>query len=106
MRDINVGDRVVALKDGDRCPQGLPLVVPLKGEHYTITSIYEMPYGLGCTLEGMNHAPYRGYFLYRDGEWYFEKVNPLATDVQAWIGTELPPELEDIEIPDEEEVTC
>jgi hypothetical protein len=59
---------------------GLPLDWPVAGRRYIVVDTYEMPYGLGCTLEGMDHAPYRGYFLHRRGKgklsgWWFKEVD-------------------------------
>lgn len=73
---INVGDEVVALLDGGTDRRGCPYDRPRRGQIYRITGIYEMRYGLGCTLEGMDPRPYRGYFLFvkRQGQWYFRKI--------------------------------
>lgn len=51
----------------------------MRGHVYRITGTYEMPYGLGCTLLGLNPWPYAGYFLHRRGKgtmsgWYFEPL--------------------------------
>ena len=79
--DIGVGDVVVAVQPGGHDREGLPAQRPVVGGHYRVTSIYSMRYGLGCTLQGMNPAPYHGYFLYvKKGSrtiapgWYFKKV--------------------------------
>jgi hypothetical protein len=83
VKNIGVGDAVVALKNGGHDSAGLPSQRPIAGCTYRITSIYEMKYGLGCTLKGMDPFPYRGYFLYvrrssTSGRvqkgWYFERV--------------------------------
>jgi len=79
---INVGDIVTATRNGGRDKQGRPTQRPLAGRTYRVTSIYQMDYGLGCTLRGMEPWPYRGYFLYvaegcgRLSGWYFSKVEP------------------------------
>jgi hypothetical protein len=84
-----VGDVVEAIKNGGFDATGYPRQRPQIGHYYRITSIYNMSYGLGCTLVGMNPAPYRGYFLYvKPGKlrapagWYFrpiEKADPEFT---------------------------
>lgn len=73
---IDVGDEVVALLDGGCDKRGRPYDRPKRGQIYRITGIYEMRYGLGCTLEGLDPRPYRGYFLFvkRQGQWYFRKL--------------------------------
>lgn len=79
----SVGDVVQAVRDGGHDASGLPFQRPVAGKLYRITGIYEMRYGLGCTLQGMNPAPYRGYFLYVSPGimrgvhpgWYFKKVD-------------------------------
>lgn len=74
------GSVVIAILDGGHDASGLPVQRPRAGEQYKVIDTYEMPYGLGCTLEGMEPAPYRGYILHRrskknpDGVWYFEEV--------------------------------
>ena len=83
---IKAGDVVVAVKDGTRGKYG-PAVVPQKGKIYRVTSVYPMCYGLGVTLDGLDPAPYLGYFLFVDAGcalmcfgrpiedgWYFRKV--------------------------------
>ena len=81
MKPIAVGDVVVAIKDGGHDSLGRPWQRPRTDSHYRVTSIYPMKYGLGCTLEGMDPSPYRGYFLRVNkrgrnvqGGWYFEKL--------------------------------
>ena len=73
-----VGDLVVALRPGGQDARRRPKRVPEPGGIYRITSVYRMAYGLGCTLEGMNPAPYRGFFLFvergRNKGWYFRKT--------------------------------
>lgn len=77
---IGPGSVVIAIRDGGRGPDGMPETVPLTGRQYMVTETYEMPYGLGCCLKGMDPAPYRGYMLHRrskknpDGVWYFQEV--------------------------------
>lgn len=73
---LEVGDPVVCIKAAGRDNDGLPLHVPTKGKTYTITAIYLAPYGVGCRLEGMDHEPYKGYFLYAFGQLYFKKEKP------------------------------
>lgn len=63
MTPFRVGDIVVATRDGGHDKDGLPRERPTAGKTYRITSIYEMSYGLDCTLEGLDPRPYRGYFL-------------------------------------------
>jgi hypothetical protein len=72
--DIKEGDLLVALLDGVRSPSGFPVVVPKKGQLYRCTGVYPEWYGFGCTLEGLNHKPYKGFFLLSHGIWYFKKV--------------------------------
>lgn len=85
---IGPGDTVVALLTGGRSDDGLPFVVPVAGEVYTITSVYEAKYGLGCTLEGLDPYPFKGFFLAVrpgirmagrpiPGGWYFQKLQPF-----------------------------
>lgn len=78
---IGVGDDVVAMRDGGADRRGRPYQRPVKGQRYRVTGVYEMAYGLGCTLEGMDHQPYRGYLLFvKNGSkrfqegWYFRKL--------------------------------
>lgn len=82
---IEVGDVVEATMEGGRDRRGLPIQVPMIGRIYRIKSIYEMKYGLGCTLHGMDASPYKGYLLFViDGYaragfrpqpgWYFRKA--------------------------------
>jgi hypothetical protein len=83
---ISVGDVVVATKDGGHDSAGFPVQRPIAGKTYRVTGIYKMKYGLGCTLQGMDPAPYNGYFLFvkrrgktvQDG-WYFSPI-PQADD--------------------------
>lgn len=74
---IQIGDLVVATRNGGKDKQGFPRQRPVKGKIYRITGMYEMKYGIGCTLEGMDPAPYRGYFFYvhRSGNEYFERIH-------------------------------
>lgn len=78
---IEVGDIVEATRHGGRDRYGRPLIVPVRGRIYKVTSIYEMSYGLGCTLQDMDPAPYKGYLLFvannaklKNG-WYFRKAD-------------------------------
>ena len=85
MRDIRPGDVVVATRDGGHDRDGFPRERPLAGRTYRVTGIYEMRYGLGCTLAGMDPFPYKGYFLYVKGKgarggWYFERLAPADSD--------------------------
>lgn len=61
---VRTGDLVVALRPGDRDPQGRPHSAPRKGELCRVTDIYPMWYGLGCQLEGKDPGPYRGFKLW------------------------------------------
>jgi hypothetical protein len=97
---VAVGDVVVALRNGGHDKLNRPVQRPILGRTYRIASIYEMKYGLGCTLEGMDPSPYRGYFLWvRAGikmkatreltaGWYFElapvKDDWLERTLAAW----------------------
>lgn len=82
MSKLKVGDLVVAVKRGGQDHNGLPERVPQVGMVYRITGIYSMAYGAGCTLEGMDPRPYKGFFLYVDHPrspnmkrgWYFRKA--------------------------------
>lgn len=70
------GDLVVATKNGGQDEIGQPVERPYRGQLYRITEIYEMNYGLGCRLEGLDPYPYKGYFLCRRNKrgeevWYF-----------------------------------
>jgi hypothetical protein len=84
---MDAGDVVVALEDGGHDKDGFPRQRPLKGRTYRLTGIYTMPYGLGCTLEGLDPFPYRGYFLMRakgkKQRWYFEKLQPADDEFTA-----------------------
>lgn len=80
---IGAGDTVVCIGEaGTQCEDGNR---PEIGEVYTITSIYEQFYGIGCTLEGMDPFPFKGYLLFVDRPfaldmargWYFRKLEPL-----------------------------
>jgi hypothetical protein len=83
--DIGEGDLVVALLDGKRSPHGFPVVTPKAGHFYIVTSIYEEWYGLGCTLDGLNPKPYRGFFLVSMGVHYFKKVEPVQEEVELQV---------------------
>lgn len=81
-----MGDAVVAIRNGGYDRHGLPVQRPMAGKVYRVTGIYEMAYGLGCTLEGMDPRPYKGYFLLvrpgygaRSG-WYFKKVERASDE--------------------------
>lgn len=85
-----VGDVVEAIKNGGFDATGYPRQRPEIGRYYRITSIYKMSYGLGCTLAGMNPAPYKGYFLYvKPGRlsvpagWYFRPIEKADEDFTA-----------------------
>lgn len=89
--DIRVGAMVVATKNGGHDQYGMPMQRPEVGKLYRVTSVYEMRYGLGCTLRGMDPFPYRGYFLYVkrpsrtiEAGWYFK---PLEAADQEWTAT-------------------
>lgn len=71
---FDIGDEVVAIRNGGKDRRGRPHDRPVKGEVYRITGIYRMSYGLGCTLEGLDPSPYRGFFLVCRGELYFRKL--------------------------------
>jgi hypothetical protein len=82
---IQIGDVVEAVVEGGRDRRGLPIQIPMVGRIYRIKSIYEMAYGLGCTLHGMDPSPFQGYLLFViDGYkrrgfrpqagWYFRKA--------------------------------
>lgn len=81
MREIHVGSVVVATRDGGYDDDGLPLARPIAGRTYRVESIYVMHYGLGCTLQGMDPRPYRGYLLFVNERsyplapgWYFKPI--------------------------------
>jgi hypothetical protein len=61
---VRTGDLVIALRDGDKDPQGYPHSAPRKGELCRVTDVYPMWYGLGCQLEGKDSGPYRGFKLW------------------------------------------
>lgn len=82
-RKIRVGDHVVCVKPAGVDDNLEPRERPIVGEVYTITKLYAMSYGMGCQLEGLNPAPYRGYLFYvgrkprnTDMElgWYFQPL--------------------------------
>lgn len=67
-RRVRVGDRVIALRDGERdLSRGLSVACPRRGGVYRIPDIYPMWYDLGCQLEGLNPTPFKGYFLWKRG---------------------------------------
>lgn len=83
---LKPGDTLVALRNGGKDSFGLPEQRPVKGRQYVLTSIYPMKYGFGCTLEGMNPKPYRGYLLFVDNTkfkrgWYFRKLELVDAEV-------------------------
>lgn len=85
MRLPRIGEVVVALRDGGHDKDGFPRERPLAGRTYRITSIYEMPYGYGCTLAGLDPFPYAGYFLWRKGKkklsgWYFKPIEAASDE--------------------------
>jgi hypothetical protein len=85
--EFGVGDMVVATRDGGHDRQGLPIERPRAGKMYRISSIYEMAYGLGCTLEGLDPRPYKGYFLHvnkgKNAGWYFKPVEVADPEFTA-----------------------
>lgn len=90
MSKIGVGDTVICIQGQGNPPKHLPQLkpgnIPVFGQKYLITGIYKMKYGLGCTLEGLNPRPYRGYLLFVHEPfakniargWYYAKVEPAA----------------------------
>lgn len=87
---INIGDVVVATRNGGHDARGLPAQRPVKGQTYRITDIYEMRYGLGCELEGLDPRPYNGYFLYVESRvrgpkrgWYFKREEDQCHEPDA-----------------------
>lgn len=85
---IGPGSVVEALRDGGHDKKGQPVQRPVKGRRYMVLSTYEMRYGLGCTLVGLNPQPYLGYFLHvahgprnRLG-WYFREVPPEELELE------------------------
>ena len=83
---IGVGDTVQCTQRPGMDDHGRPFEQPVVGEIYTVTSIYRINYGLGCTLEGLNPKPYRGYILCMQNNrrfpdmplgWYFKKLVPV-----------------------------
>lgn len=85
--DIHPGSVVVATRDGGTDRDGLPIQRPVMGKTYRVTSIYEMAYGLGCTLQGMDPRPYKGYFLHvnkgKNAGWYFKPIEVADQDFAA-----------------------
>ena len=88
--NIAGGDLVLAIRDGDRCPLGLPLVVPKAGMLYICTGVYDEWYGLGCTIDGLSPKPYKGYFLNRFGTVYFKKVLPIEDETELYVDISAP----------------
>lgn len=84
---IGVGDEVICIQDQGPAPLG-PCDLPRFGEKYIVTGVYRAKYGLGCTLHGMNHRPYRGYLLFVHDPfhpsikrgWYYAKVEPTQAE--------------------------
>ena len=80
---------LLAVRDGGKDRFGLPMSVPHVGGRYIVTGTYEMPYGLGCTLLGMDPSPYRGYILHKRskkdprGVWFFVEVDPAEDYLKA-----------------------
>jgi hypothetical protein len=84
----------VAIRNGGRDSAGLPRERPVAGGTYRILGIYQMRYGLGCRLAGMDPFPYKGYFLFvRPGTrniepgWYFEKLEKADDDFTEFMRT-------------------
>lgn len=87
---IKPGDVVVAIRDGGHDREGLPIMRPVAGKTYRVVETYEMKYGLGCTLAGMDPWPYRGYFLHVRGKsgragWYFAKLDVADQEFTEWL---------------------
>jgi hypothetical protein len=92
MSKIGVGDIVICIQAQGNPPKELPQLakrnIPVFGRKYVVTGVYRMKYGLGCTLEGLDPNPYRGYLLFVHDPfaknvargWYYAKVEPVA----AW----------------------
>jgi hypothetical protein len=87
VKPIGPGDVVVAVRDGGYDTAGRPVQRPERGKTYRIESVYEMRYGLGCTLVGMDPSPYRGYFLHVrkrsrsfEAGWYFERIESADSE--------------------------
>jgi len=85
---IGPGDSVVCIGEaGKYCLNDRPVV----GEVYTVTSTYEMFYGTGCTLEGMDPFPFDGYLLNVEVPfacdmapgWYFRRLEPVSIEKVA-----------------------
>lgn len=97
---IKEGDVVEAVVDGGRDKRRLPIEYPRIGRIYRIKSIYEMKYGLGCTLFDMDPDPYKGYLLFVKPEvtfarrkgWYFRpaKADPLFLRLMSDIKNNVP----------------
>lgn len=82
---IGPGSLVEALRHGGHDSQGRPAQRPVAGRRYIVVETYEMKYGLGCALEGMDPSPYLGYFLFIKGNgkragWYFKEID-IADDI-------------------------
>lgn len=61
------GAWVVAIRDGEGDPSGLPVERPKRGRIYRVERVYSAPYGHGVQLAGLDPSPYAGYFLRRKG---------------------------------------
>lgn len=61
------GRYVVAIRDGEGDPTGLPAERPKRGHIYRVERVYAAPYGHGVQLAGLDPSPYAGYFLRRKG---------------------------------------
>lgn len=92
MARISVGDKVVCKRRPGMDDHGRPAIQPVVGQVYVVTGLYQMFYGYGCTLEGLDPKPYRGYILKMinnknmpDMElgWYFEKVVPAMDQLRS-----------------------
>jgi hypothetical protein len=77
---IEPGDLVLALRDGQRSPNGFPVRVPKKGQLFRCKLVYPMWYGLGIQLHELNAKPYKGFFLFAHNRWYFKKVVQEETE--------------------------
>lgn len=91
MAEIRAGDMVVATKNGGHDSSGMPYERPIAGRAYRVLGVYQMRYGLGCRLEGMDPWPYKGYFLYvhpryvrsrmrAEPGWYFTRLEKADAD--------------------------
>lgn len=83
---IRVGDVVQCVKPAEKSEDGLPSKVPEVGKIYRITGVYLCRYGLGCTLEGLDPYPFRGFCFYvedtRFNRRHFKSVGRFFEKVQ------------------------